>query len=123
MSAQAKVADDRGAQPADILDDGRRLGPHARSPRGDDAPQPVAAFEDQDAEARLRQVGARYQAVVSSADDHRVVSRGTVRHAALRDRRADFMACMAAILPGAPMIPPPGCVAEPHIQRLRMGVR
>ena len=25
-------------------------------------------------------------------------------------------------VPGAPMMPPPGCVADPHIQRLRIGV-
>ena len=29
----------------------------------------------------------------------------------------------AAIRPGAPMIPPPGCVAEPHIHRSLIGVR
>src|SRR5204862_318466 len=28
----------------------------------------------------------------------------------------------AQLRPGAPMMPPPGCVAEPHIQRLRTGV-
>src|SRR5688500_12150222 len=30
---------------------------------------------------------------------------------------------LAAFLPGAPMIPPPGCVADPHMYRLRIGVR
>src|SRR5262245_38634889 len=29
----------------------------------------------------------------------------------------------AAFLPDAPMIPPPGCVADPHIHRFRIGVR
>jgi hypothetical protein len=29
----------------------------------------------------------------------------------------------AALAPGAPMIPPPGCTAEPHIQSFGTGVR
>src|SRR5262249_8898018 len=36
-------------------------------------------------------------------------------HAFARMRRAAFR-------PGAPMMPPPGCVAEPHIHRFRIGV-
>src|SRR6185436_3777134 len=42
--------------------------------------------------------------------------RTTNRHdRCFRIRRAQFRA-------GAPMMPPPGCVADPHIQRFRIGV-
>ena len=34
-----------------------------------------------------------------------------------------FSICIAALRPGAPMMPPPGCVAEPHMYRSRIGVR
>ena len=44
-------------------------------------------------------------------------------YAALRPFFFSFTYSSAAIRPGAPMIPPPGCVAEPHIQRFRTGVR
>src|SRR5205809_4141658 len=40
-------------------------------------------------------------------------------HAAPRERNTS----MAASRPGAPMIPPPGWVDEPHSQRFAMGVR
>src|SRR5205085_4275780 len=33
------------------------------------------------------------------------------------------MMCMAGNRPGAAIIPPPGCVAEPHMYRFFMGVR
>jgi hypothetical protein len=37
-------------------------------------------------------------------------------------RRA-FITSNAAIRPDAPMIPPPGCVDDPHIHRSLTGVR
>jgi len=37
--------------------------------------------------------------------------------------RFSFRYSSAEIRPGAPMMPPPGCVADPHIQRSRTGVR
>jgi hypothetical protein len=34
------------------------------------------------------------------------------------DERHDFPSILSAALrPGAPMMPPPGCVADPHIHR------
>ncbi len=49
-------------------------------------------------------------------------SRATSIQAALRFR-SERTTWRAARRPDAPMIPPPGCVAEPHIQRFCNGVR
>src|SRR5207248_6636098 len=58
------------------------------------------------------------QAVVSGADDHHRV----LRHQ-MRPPFQSLRICCAASRPGAPMMPPPGCVAEPHIYRFFMGLR
>ena len=54
--------------------------------------------------AGLRQVEGRDQPVVSPADHDRRLH-----------RRLSARMRIAAFRPGAPMMPPPGCVAEPHI--------
>ena len=62
----------------------------------------VACFEHQRAEPCLGQVRRAHQPVVAGADDDRAAH--------------DFPSTdSAAFRPGAPMIPPPGCVAEPHM--------
>ena len=62
----------------------------------------VACLEHQRAEARLGQVRRAHQPVVAGADDDRAAH--------------DFPSTdSAALRPGAPMMPPPGCVAEPHM--------
>ena len=63
-----------------------------------------AGLEHDRLQARLWRDKRRRQAVVSGADDD---DRLHVRRSA-RIR-------VAAFRPGAPMIPPPGCVAEPHM--------
>ena len=37
------------------------------------------------------------------------------RKSAAKSHFSSFSICSAAFLPGAPMMPPPGCVAEPHM--------
>src|SRR5439155_14214429 len=111
MGGEAEVPDHRGSKPADRLSE------------AEDASHSIAAFHDEHARAVSGEVRPGHQAVVAGADYHRVVARDSAHYAALLERRMDFSTCIAAILPGAPMIPPPGCVAEPHIQRLRIGVR
>ena len=62
-------------------------------------------LEDERTSSRFGQVVRCDQAVMAPADDDRVV------HRYLPSERIR----MAAFRPGAPMMPPPGCVAEPHM--------
>ncbi len=80
---------------------------------GGEAPENVAALDEERAAAALGGERRRGQAVVAGADDDDVV----VAHSSPDSRRAPAASC-----PGAPMMPPPGCVPEPHIQKLSMGV-
>ena len=92
---------------------------------------PVTALEDERPSAGPGQIGGGDQRVVAAADDDGVPGiAGAVRSAAgLRSahqaalRRRDRRTSIAAIRPFAPMIPPPGWVAEPHSHRSRIGVR
>jgi hypothetical protein len=76
----------------------------------------VAPFEDERVQAAARQVVGRGEAVVPAADDDRL--RGALGAEALAKAahaRASARILLAALRPGAPMMPPPGCVAEPHM--------
>ncbi len=64
-------------------------------------------LEHQRLHASARQHGRGDQAVVPRSDDDDVVRRA--HHFCSARMRA------AALRPGAPMIPPPGCVADPHM--------
>ena len=70
-----------------------------------------SAFEHQRLEARLRQIEGGDQSVVTAADDDDVaLSRPWL------GRSLDvFQNSSAARRPVAPMMPPPGCVADPHM--------
>ncbi len=65
----------------------------------------VTTLDQRDAPAGAGQHGGADQAVHAPADDDD-------RRA---HRRASFRMRSAAFLPGAPMMPPPGWVAEPHM--------
>ena len=90
---------------------------------GGGAADPVAALEDERAQARPGQVGRRDQPVVAAADDDRVVapSAGPSWPPSRQPRPPSTSS--AARRPLAPMMPPPGCADEPHSQRSRTGVR
>ncbi len=99
--------------------------PGARTPASDldgveDPADPLPALEHQHPAPGLAEVGGGGEPVVARADDDRVEP--LRRHAALPPVRVPSSSS-AAIRPGAPMIPPPGCVAEPHIHRSLIGVR
>src|SRR5208283_5194643 len=81
-----------------------------------------AAFEHQRSEAGFGEVEGRDQTVMSATDDDHVASFG---HVAFSGHQAfpSFRISSAARRPGAPMMPPPGCVADPHIYRFLMGDR
>src|SRR5215468_3113247 len=66
---------------------------------------------------RLREIESCDEPVVPTANDDNAFA--IVRHQRFHSLR---IFC-AAFNPGAPMMPPPGCVAEPHMYRLRIGVR
>ena len=84
-------------------------------------PTRLAPLQQRDVPAGLRQVRRGDQAVVAAADDDHAFRR---HHATcFPPRFFSFRYSSAAMRPGAPMMPPPGCVAEPHIQRSWTGVR
>ena len=88
---------------------------------GDGAsPEDFATLEHQWRKAGLCQVRSRDQPVVSRADDDDPVAGGG--HYAW-PRLESLSIFLAALSPGAPMMPPPGCTAEPHMYRPRIGVR
>ena len=64
----------------------------------------LGSFENDRLEPRLRQIERRRQPIVPGADDDDVRSGECLPES-----------CSAAFRPGAPMMPPPGCVAEPHM--------
>jgi len=81
---------------------------------GSQAAGRFAAFEYGHLAAGPGQHAGRGQTVVASADDDGVVF--CVHNSP--DTNNDF----AANYPGAPMMPPPGWVADPHIHKPRKGV-
>ena len=80
--------------------------------RGDGgAASRLAALDDRDGMFVPRQPRRGDEAVQSTTNDDDV---GHQRSASTRS---------AALRPGAPMMPPPGCVADPHMYSRRTGVR
>ena len=125
VALQAEVAVDVGAQPPDRV--GQRRHAHAGDQLvGDGGPaEAVAPLQEQRAQPGAGQVRGGRQAVVAAADDDGVPGPGgDAHHAARRPgaRYARRISC-AARRPGAPMMPPPGWVAEPPSHRSRTGVR
>ena len=97
----------------------RELARHRRSAHA------VGRFQHQHPVTGAGQVAGADQAVVTAADDDRVVVRILARrvvHAGSAMRRSRSTA-RAAFAPGAPMTPPPGCVLEPHRYSPPSGVR
>ena len=86
-----------------------------------------AAFQNERLEAALGEIKRGDERVVTAADEHYALSDGHGQFARLRAGASDSFQSLRmtwlAMRPGAPMMPPPGCVAEPHIYRLSMGVR
>ena len=102
---------------------GRQLG------RLGGAAEPLAPLEDERPQAGPREVRGGDERVVPATDDDVVAPpfaaaprRAPPGHQAAFRPRARRTS-IAAIRPLAPMIPPPGWVAEPHSQRSRIGVR
>ena len=72
-------------------------------------PTTLAPLEHERLQAGLGQEGRGREAVVAAADDDDVGLHATF------PRSQSFRISRAAIRPGAPMMPPPGWVAEPHM--------
>ena len=117
VAPEVELPDEGGAEPPDCLEGSRGTPPVGEGPRLDLAADRRPALQDDRPEPRLREEGARREAVVAAADDDGVEAVHCLRPAhawalpffALRSSRA-------ARRPFAPMIPPPGWVEEPHIQ-------
>ena len=76
------------------------------------------AFENQRLEAALGQIESGDERVVASADKHDPLSQWHDQLAAFERDAPDFQFFRMTWLanrPFAPMMPPPGCVHEPHI--------
>jgi hypothetical protein len=82
-----------------------------------------AALEDERLEAALGEIKSGDEGIVSTADENYTLSEGHGQLAAFdavaaeREERPfhSFRMTWLAMRPLAPMMPPPGCVAEPHI--------
>src|SRR5688572_4646640 len=106
MRGEFEVVNDLTRQRTGRMCEERRAKPR-RDLRGNGAAADRGlALEDERFETSLSQVGRTRQAVDASANYDDVV---------LRRTHSSFSTRMAAFRPGAPMIPPPGCVAEPHM--------
>ena len=79
-----------------------------------------AAFENNRFKAALRQIKRGNQRVVTTANEHYLLSD---RHGQFAAFFHSFRITWLAMRPLAPIMPPPGCVAEPHMNRLLTGVR
>src|SRR5208283_2816288 len=77
------------------------------------------AFEHEGLESSFGEIEGGDQPVVSCAEDNDVALFGHRYFVPLQC----FRISSAARRPGAPMMPPPGCVADPHIYRFLIGVR
>src|SRR5262249_5486971 len=73
------------------------------------SPNHAAPFEGQWWNVRLGKVKPGHESICAGADDDYSVL--SIRHQAFHSLRI----FRAAFSPGAPIMPPPGCVAEPHI--------
>src|SRR5208337_5532420 len=76
------------------------------------------AFEHEGLESSFGEIEGGDQPVVSCAEDNDVALFGHRYFVPLEC----FRISSAARRPGAPMMPPPGCVADPHIHRFLIGV-
>src|SRR5438067_5200332 len=86
----------------------------------------LAAFKHQRFQSRFREIVSSDEAVVSGADDDYSVHQFSVysfelwnfdfaENCKLKTQNFSFRIIIAAFRPLAPMMPPPGCVAEPHM--------
>ena len=73
------------------------------------AAEDVAPLQDEGLEAAAREQGRGDEAVVASADDDDVGLQATF------PLFQSLSSSSAEMRPGAPMIPPPGWVADPHM--------
>jgi hypothetical protein len=103
VALELELRDDGRPQPADRRDDAVQ-----------DAARVLPALHHDDPASGTGKLRGADEAVVAAAGDD-----GVVAH----PRPRDFRSSSAAMRPGAPMSPPPGWAAEPHIQRPCTGVR
>src|SRR5581483_4356653 len=81
----------------------------------------LAPLEHKRFQSRLGEIVCSDQTVVAGADDdygiHKlsVFSEGRTQNSKLKTQNLSFRIAIAAFRPLAPMMPPPGCVAEPHM--------
>src|ERR1700721_4196780 len=116
MPRQLHVLDDRREWRSSGMRHGRAIKPWVKFLSDRRAANNVAAFQNQRLVTFLRQVERSHQRVMPAAQNNNVALRG---HLQLLPE--SFRTSSAASRPGAPMIPPPGCVADPHMYSFFIG--
>src|SRR5208282_6539485 len=81
------------------------------------------ALEDERLESSFGQIEGGDEAVVASADDDDIAGAVRLRRHSYAAPLMSLRISSAASRPFAPMMPPPGCVADPHMERFLIGVR
>src|SRR5690606_21542801 len=94
----------------DAVRECRYAEPRRDLPRRRRAARMISRLDHDRAQTGAREQRRADEPVGSGADHH-----GPCRH--------PLSTISAALRPGAPMMPPPGCVADPHMTRLSIGVR
>src|SRR5207249_5159134 len=117
---EPQVPDQRGAKAPHCVS--HRGDPKARRDRRfvEASSDAVPALQDERSHPCPGQIRRADQPVVPGADDYGVILAHPSAHAALLRSLSNSS---AAILPGAPMMPPPGWVEEPQSQSPFTGVR
>ena len=117
---ELKIAGNVGAKRADGVREsgGAKAGMKFLGDRA--AADHFAAFENERLEAAFGEIKRGDECVVAAADDNYALSDGHGQFLLPFEREASvffhsFKMTWLAMRPGAPMMPPPGCVAEPHI--------
>jgi hypothetical protein len=119
VTFQIQVARDARQQRASRMGERRRAETFVKLFGDGDSSDLLATLKHERRKTGPRQVRGGDETVVPASDDD---DSRLARHYTFPHFRS-FKSLTAALRPGAPMIPPPGCVAEPHIYRFWMGVR
>src|ERR1700687_5300569 len=111
MLLQLHVASDVGAERAGVMRE-RGAAEAGMKVFGDGrAAYLGAAFEHQRFESCFGEIEGGDQTIVSATDDDHIARFGHWAYATF----PSFKISSAARRPGAPRMPPPGCVADPHM--------
>jgi len=111
-----ELRDDPWMQKMQEVSDGRDAEARVKLVRRRRAAEPIRRLQHQGLEPGAAEIGRTDETVMPAADDDGVIGGTVLRlfaHARTRALKS-FRISRAALAPGAPITPPPGCVPEPH---------